>query len=167
MSKELTSMDIENTQCGVPNIPGIKKIEYIPVKWIELWPEFIDTNNTITTPIQLIAGKNWLLASFSTKTSKYIEKLKSNNKGLKYESSITAFISLDTPKISELFNSMARNQFIVKLTDKNNLVRIVGTPITPLSFSSDLSTGKKGGDTKGYSYTFFGDLFDKAPFYIF
>jgi len=166
MSNQITSMAQSSQPCAKQNSPGVIKIEYIPINWILTWPEFIDTNNTITSSIQLIPTKDWLLGSFSTGTSKYSEKTKKSKKGLKYKASLKAFISIDSPEISDLFNKMARELFVVKITDKNNSIRILGTPTVPFQFSSELSTGKKTGDSKGHDYTFYGDLFEKAPFYV-
>lgn len=165
MSKELESMAILNGVCGSVNIPGITKVEYVPVQWVETWPEFIDDNNTITIPIVLIPGKDWLLASFSAKSAVYNENQSSKKHSDSYKVSLDAIFATDNAGASELFDEMAKYQYILKITDRNGLVRVVGNPKTLLSFTSNLTTGKQPGDTKGYKYSFEGLLFHRSPFY--
>ena len=166
MALELEILGGIDTPCGTPNIAGIAKLEYLPIDWIESFPEFLSEFNEIINEISVIADKDWILMTAIQDTLEFKEEQTDSNQTEYFTASVNGSVSMDTTSTNAQLNLMRRLKFILKYTDKNGNIKIVGTPDFPLSFSSGTSTGSNSTQLNGYSFIFKGKIKEKSPFYV-
>lgn len=132
MSVQLTGL---NKYCN-PNLRGLYSIQYKPVHEITAEPEAIQSDGTIEGDFTFSSG-TWLTASIIPSINKPIFEIGTNdsNPGNIKEVLLRALILSDNEDILDELNKMERMQFVLKVTDKNQRTRILGSKETPLSFT--------------------------------
>jgi hypothetical protein len=165
MSDTLIELLTEINACTAENAGGIAKIECLPIEWILSFPLYVTENNEMNTAITLKGGFSWLPIPILVESAGYKEDQSNSDHKSLYNALLSANVPKDISNVSALFNRLRRHRFIVRYTDKNGFVKIVGTPTYPLAFLSKLSTGNSLSQLNGHTITFSGKLLDKAPFY--
>lgn len=154
-----------NSGCGEQNIAGISSIQYVPVEWILTFPEFINTNNTITEQVALIVGKSWLSMFPVIETIDFRERQRDSSQAAFFTQSLKMDIAKDTNVKDYQFDIMRRHRFILIYTNRNGEQKLLGTPEYPFKFNSTLQSGRKPGDFSGHKIEFESQNPNKAPFY--
>ena len=162
MSDELNSI---GSSCGETNLSGIPFFEYLPIEWIESFPEFIDDDNTITTAVVVIPGKQWLTMDQIIKSIDYREPQRDSPQKPFYNQIFNVDVSQDIPEKNNQFNIMKNHRFIIRYTNSNGYVKLLGSPEYPFKFKADLNSGKKTGSFSGHKIKFESQNPQKAPFY--
>ena len=161
MAQELQSL---TPNCGGLNIAGIIKIEYFPIDWIAVFPEFIADNNTITTPLSLIAGKSPLTMGAVPESIDYKERQRNTKQGPFNRQDFKLEVVTDNGFNNHQFNIMKRYRFVIVYTYYNGTRKLLGSPEYPFKFESSLESGKKPGGFLGYKLAFTSQNPEKAPF---
>lgn len=167
MSDQLENLEQIPSSCGSFNPGGVNKIEYAPVSWFESFPEFRKPNNTLSVAPTFISGKGWLTIPHANESLDYKEDVVENDQGKPTRVVASGSVPQETVQLNNQFEIMKENYFIIKVTDKAGLVKLVGTPTNPLEFNFKYSPGKNQQALRGYDFTFTADLFRKPPIVAF
>lgn len=159
MSFELISI---GDFCGTINIGGLQSIEYIPVSWIDVFPDFVDDNFEITDAITLLPGKSILTAKVLKNSLVFTEDQDNAKQGKSYVQELKAIIPLWNNNLSQIYNQMKNHRFIVIVLDKSGDKKIIGDMLYPLQFSANLNTGATTTNLKSTDISFISQRPDKA-----
>lgn len=144
------------------NLGGVRKFEFIASNNVLSIP--IPVNAVISASIPLKSGSAFLEGYATAKTLLFEEKNKLSNAGTSFLQEISGFYPGNTPEIIDFFSNMLRHNYIIKITDSNNYLRLVGTLESPLVFAFDLSTEAAVPKRPGIKYSFFAENILPAPF---
>lgn len=163
MSNQLQSI---SPNCGKNNIGGVKLLEYLNIKDILKFPEFINDNNTITSPVILQGGTSWLNAEILPNETRYRERQRGTNQNPFYNQRLTGIIPKDEATNSNQILIMKDYRFIIRYTNMNDEVKLLGSPEYPFKFKGDLDSGSAPGKFSGHKFEFFSENPKKAPFFL-
>jgi hypothetical protein len=113
---------------------------------------------------ELAEGASFFNGYATAKTLLFDEKEQKSNAGTSYLQKIIGFYPKIIPSVVSLFTQMRNRKFIVKITDSNGLLRLVGTIEQPLEFRFSLSTGNAPVNRNGISFEFYSENEHPAPF---
>ena len=122
-------------------------------------------SNTITS-ILLEPGFDFFEGYATKGTLRFEEKIKENDAGIHFLTTIRGFYPKLCPQPLAVFSSMTQQHFILKLTDNNLQKRVIGTHLTPLRFTFDQASGRNPADRNGFWFTFSAELLHQSPFLI-
>jgi len=162
MSEQLESI---SPNCNQPNIAGITVLTYLPLQWILTFPEFINSNNTITNAITIIPGKNFLTLAAVVETTNFKERQRSGPQRPLYNQTLIGDVAKDIPVNSNQFNIMPDYRFIIVYTYPDGQQKLLGSPEYPFKFEANLDSGRKPGTFSGHKFKFVSQNPFKAPFY--
>ncbi|MFD2961325.1 MULTISPECIES: hypothetical protein [Olivibacter] len=145
------------------NLAGLSTFLFIPRYQVKTVPD-IDLK-IINTPIELKSGYEWLKGYSTLETLQFTEKGNSDDPGTSCEPSLKGFMPGDLPEITLLFEEMEQLRHVIITKDMMGKLRIVGLH-EPLEFTSSFNSGQNVGDSRGYSFEFFGESLKKAPYYM-
>ena len=142
--------------CGNLNLPGLEKIEYAPVDWVDSFEELISDDHYLKQPITFTTG-SWLTAPVFPIQMEWSENQQNTQQGTAYEQQVTATFPRMRPAVSGEFAMMTDRPFILKLTDPKGEEWIVGTKESGLLFQAPAKTGTAGStNLNDYQIQFFG-----------
>lgn len=145
------------------SIGGCRTFSFTPVKFIEFIPEPV--NGIIDSDIRFFPDGR-MYQGYSTKgVLSFSETAKITPSGLIYTVIMKGFSPGNNEGMVALFDMMAKNRFVLLVTDNQGVTRLVGSKKEPLSFTADFSTGINPGDRMGYTYAFEGNLTSPSPVY--
>jgi len=139
---------------------GVASFQFVEALGIDSLP---DPVAGIINQITLKSGYAWKAGYSAYDSLQFEEEPIESDHGLYFNSTLRGFVP-DAAAINTLFSEMKGRWFILKITDNDGLIRIVGTLDQPLQFSSHLDTETASGQ-KGHSYAFKGIQKNKAPIY--
>lgn len=145
------------------NTGSLESFEFIPSTDVYNIPVAISGN--ITSAITLVNEKKWYTAKATADTLGYKEISQNSENGAFYKKELFAFIPSDLPAIANLFSEMENERFIIKYTDHEGRIKIVGSIEEPLQFKADMNTQTDASGRKGHFITFYGDGTFKSCFY--
>jgi hypothetical protein len=149
---------------GRGNLGSLSKIEFIPIEDVIEIPAV--KNLILTTDLILQPGARWYMMQCTFETMGMGYDSEKTIHGDKYNPKISAFIPKLTPDIEATLQEMQGHLFLVRATDNNGYVRIIGTIDAPLQFSNDGSAGKIIADKNGTNISFAGEAVQKPYYYI-
>ncbi len=145
------------------NIGGCHEFSLIPSDDVTSLGIIPSTN--MVKSISLKPGKTMFKGYASFRSLSFSQNLQENDSGKYFSTQISGFYPKLSPKIISIFQRLQSLDLIVKVTDNNNQVRVVGTPINPLRFSFSQSTGNNPSQRNGISFSFSGNLMFESPFF--
>jgi len=146
---------------NIDNLAGLEKFNFIEVENIVSIPEPLD--QIISSPITIKIGSVWLNGYGSINSLKFSEISKKNDSGIYYKCELNGFTP-ESIEILQLFSKMDGHKFILRITDNDDLIKILGKADQPLEFNTDFQTQTVNG-VKGYNYKFFGNIKKRSPVY--
>lgn len=150
---------------------GILRFQFTPVNHIAYFPDEENIRYkpgpvSLSSPVVFVVGKRWMTGYSSYDKQEYTEQGDQNENGFLIKESLKGFLPGIDPEVLNLFQQMQHHEFIVKCTDANGRVRILGTKEKPLLFTYDAGTGRPARST-GITYQFYGENLMLSPFYNF
>lgn len=151
--------------CGI-NLGGAKTIAYAPTHWIDADsydPVFLSGN--LQYDLDFDEG-DWLDMPYLGESVTWTEQQERGEHGPYYAHSINFTIKQMRVEVQQVLEAMAHVRFVVKYTDRNNKVWLIGTPEFGLNFESDgVGAGADGG-LNSYRCRFFGQTPRRAVGYV-
>lgn len=160
MSETLTGLA---RLCG-GNTGGLTKVEYVPVDLIAKDSfEPITNGRNLQKAVVLTSG-DWLTV-FLDIGRQYREPFRRDVQGGRYEQDIAGNIIGTSDALEEELERMPRRRYLVRITERDGRIRLIGTPTAPLTFEYEYDTGASVADSRGYQIRFFGLTPDKSYLY--
>lgn len=135
-------------QCGLSNIPGLIKLEYLPTAGINksIYQQLISSAWNWQIDVPLISGFGWLTMQAQARQDKQLwtENQTRDLQGKIFTQTVTAEIPNLLPAVSRTMDRTADYRFLLRITDKAGQKWILGTLANPFEFLSDGTTGTVG-----------------------
>jgi hypothetical protein len=150
---------------NIENIGGCYELfNFIPASLIDVMPDY--ANGYYSSQPTFYGSSVWLNGkSLQNKLSFSDEQIITNN-GKHYKIVVQGFIPKLTYQYLHLFHEMSQQKFILKITDGNGSVFIIGTKKEPLSFKFSRKTESTGAGLAGHSFEFFANSSLPAVLYV-
>lgn len=149
--------------CG-SNLGGLSVIRVIPVANVVAIPDPVA--GIIQQPIQLLDDTNYADIFFPIGEGSFEEPQAEDEHGTFFKQKLKTFIPKDSPEFYDMYAALSGIKAIALYQDNNGFTKVVGTKDFPLSFSTDLNTGRRTRDTNGTDLVLSGDTDIRAPFYL-
>ena len=142
--------------CGDINLGGLLKIEYLPVKWVDVatYDPIISPQRNWAHEINILGGKDWLSVPIKATKRSWIENQVTGRQGVHYSQSVSGLLPKNTPEIADELDRMSRHTFLLRVNDRNGQPWVLGTIEHPFRFSSSMSTGQKSAEFNNHSIRF-------------
>lgn len=154
---DLQGFDIDN--CAIVAPPGIRLIEYTPIDGTDSPSEeiehAIDGNYNLNYTLSFEGGQ-WFTLPIAFGSAEWREDVQDNPQGHYANISVNSLIPGDSPSIRAELGRMKQHRFLLRLTARDGLKYLVGSPEYPLQFESRFDSGSDGGDTRGHRCAFSG-----------
>jgi hypothetical protein len=124
------------------------------------------SNARALVPVGTWSDIPWFQGYATRETLVYEEEPQNTGNGEYYIQTITGFAPGDRPELIDLMESMPYTKYLTLIKDPLAKLRLVGTPIMPLTFSAKFSTGGLRSDQKGFFFKFTGESLKRAPAYL-
>lgn len=133
--------------CGVRNLGGITTIDYLPIAWIDQdgYEKIRNSSNNWQYAIPLLPGASWLTMPFLPTGRSWSESGQPTEQGLRYEQSISGVVPKLLPAAQAEIQQMEQIDFLVRGTDRNDQVWLIGDLHAPLQFRAQGSTSDEAG----------------------
>lgn len=132
--------------CGLLNLGGLLKIEYIPINWID--PETFEpiiTRSGYNWQTDITINTNdWMTAYVIPDKRIWQENQQQNKQGDFFNQVVRAIVPSLRPSASGELNKMKNYLYLLRITDRNNQKWLLGSPEHPFQFFSEGSTGNTG-----------------------
>jgi hypothetical protein len=149
----------------IENMGGIfPEFEFIPCCKIVSMTKPL--NGKITTAIVLLTGASWYTGVAISGTLDFEEKQGQTNNGNTFTPVLKGSIPKLTPEYLTLFEEMSVQKFVVKHTDNNGNIYIIGTKEEGLTFLFDRKTNALATGLNGHSFEFSVVRAETSPFYV-
>lgn len=123
------------TRTITDNIPGTYTLEYVYKEDVE----------SIDTDVNLKAGKAWDTIPTTRGSIQSSTKQKDSDGGAIFETSVKFKIPKDESDFTDTLNVLSARYIIVRETDKNSTVRIIGTLDFPARLQFEISKSSYNG----------------------
>lgn len=146
------------------NIPGVQYIEYAPIAWIntDAWEDWTLNGNHQIDVSWLSEDYNWLRCPLLGESIRWEEGSRTTSQGTSYPQQLGGTIPHMRVDASEVIEETeAYQKFLLRLTDRNGKVWIIGTPESPMSFAVVASSGV-GEGANNYRVEFTGEAARRA-----
>lgn len=150
------------------NIPGVQFIEYAPLAWVDTsaWEGWTVAGNQVTDLTWLSEEYDWLRMPLLGDSIRWDESSRTTGQGTSYPQTLAGIIPHMRVDASEVIEETeAYQQFLLKLTDRNGKIWIIGTPESPMEFSVSASTSV-GEGRNNYSIQFQGEAARRAKGFV-
>jgi hypothetical protein len=153
------------TRYDGPNYGSLILIEYLPVQYIATFNR--SSKSLITAAgLTLKAGAAWNKIYCSQDTMGHRQQEVKDDNGTSWQQTVVGFIPADQPAIEEeLLTLTGQQQYIVRVTHPDGLVRIVGTLKDPVDLKLDTNTQTSVPGPSGTAISFAGITHDRALMY--
>lgn len=118
-------------------------------------------------PIGLAPGAFWLSGYATHQTLQFTEDPERIDAGTYYKPTLTGFVPANSSDLIDLMESMEQERFLVALTDAKGQKTLLGTPGSPMIFTSKFDGSATRAGSKGYTFEFAGTTYNRAPVYSF
>ena len=129
------------------NFGGLQSIEYASTSWIDpsSFSPIISSTYNFQQAFSFFPGFDWLKLPVLPKEDRWRETENNSEQGPSYRQEITGITPALRPVVHGEFAKMAQHDFLIRLTDRNGQVWLIGTLDEPLQFSSSGASGQHGG----------------------
>ncbi|MBS7565139.1 hypothetical protein KHS38_12060 [Mucilaginibacter sp. Bleaf8] len=135
------------------NVGSIIKIEYAPTfAFIRFIPTSITTIKS--TGIDFRPGYGWEAINCSQDTMGHQQDMSANDNGESWAHQVVGYIPGDEQAIEDPLADMSRLRYVVRITQANGTVKIVGSPRYPLDFDLKSATSNTYAGQLGTSLVF-------------
>lgn len=145
------------------NIGGVHKFWFIPARQVDSIPE--PNGQVIDQDIVLKSGAAFYEGYSTLETLRFEEDHEKSEHGNFYEQVLGGFYPKESPGVTQQFEEMAADRFIVIFQDNNNYYKLLGSLENPLRFEADMDTTDTPGGRNGYTFEFRREADKRAPFY--
>ena len=112
----------------------------------------------------MISG-DWLSAPLESEERLHEEEWQPDAQGGFHNQTVQGFIRGRSNALVSEMNKMKRQPFLVRITDADGVVHLVGTPTEPLYFDFNFSSGGNAANEKGFTVRWTGRTRDSAFHY--
>jgi len=149
-----------NRHTGI-NIGGLN-----PVSWVfrEDVAGFTFNETTLFCSVSLKTGKSWNSLYGTPETIQLESESQDTPSGMKYIYKLKKFVPKDRPEVESELLRMTGRRLILKVTDKNGTIRLLGTMETPMKMTSKLLKPLVIEGFNGYDILFSGEFSKPAGF---
>ncbi len=144
------------------NLGGINSINWMYCEDISL---FNISATSLYCAITPITGKDWNSFYATPETMQLDSEQQDTPSGIKYVYKLKALIPKDRIDVENQLFQMTGRCLILKITDKNNTIRILGTMNSPMKITSKLLKPLVLEGFNGYDILFSGE-FSKPAFFM-
>lgn len=130
------------------HVAGICKLQLAPREWLEENIELDFDTGKITDAVNFIDDRDWLEIELTQESYEFDEKPKSNKSGSFYEISVAGILNKYTADAQQVLETYRYHEFIVLLTDKNNVQRLVGNEEKGMLLQHDHSNKSGAGEER-------------------
>lgn len=150
--------------CGQLNLAGLRKVEYVPTTWVDVagYNDIVVPGHTRLEAVPLDSGKAWLTMPLLPLGKLWNESSDRNAQGKSYEQQVSGATPLLTHAASGELEQMDEYRYLLRLTDRNGLMWVLGTLNTPFDFSHAQTTQDENG-LAAYSVRWVSVTQRKAP----
>ncbi len=148
------------------NSGGVCQLKMIPKGWLQQDLVIDKTSGNISTAPTLIPGRTWIVLEMMDNTVELTERAKSDKAGKYTETTITGVVFQDGESLRAVLDNIQYLDFVVLVTDKNKVRRLVGNKKKGMTFSTDFTTGKKPIEANKFEITFSLQSAEPAPIYV-
>ena len=143
------------------NIGGLN-----PVSWIfrEDVAGFTFNETTLFCSVTLKTGKSWNSLYGTPETIQLESESQDTPSGMKYLYKLKKFVPKDRPEVESELLRMTNRRLILKVTDKNGTIRLLGTMDSPMKMTSKLLKPAALETFNGYELLFSGEFSGPAGF---
>jgi hypothetical protein len=134
------------------NQGGNLTFDYIPIPSVLFIPRPV--SGKVLSPILLNVPAVWFLGYSTKDTLSFETEPVTNEQGTYYQHAVKGFYPKPSPELISHFDNMKNQKFIVRITDSNNRIRIVGGINQPCTFSYSEITGSRAQDLPGVNFEF-------------
>ena len=113
-------------------------------------------------PLSFYTGKSWLEIPFKEQTSALFLKVADTANGLVYGYSGKFFIHHLSDEVDDTLYPYLGQISVLRLTDMNNRVYIIGSPGLPVTMETSTGTGDKYTSENGQEFSFKVDMINRA-----
>lgn len=155
-----------SSYCGELNLPGLKTLLYLPVSWLDVdeYEEYLTSANNFQKAISpSLGGAEWLTMPYLPKGDGWRERMRKPDQGPEWEQDISGVMPKLRPEVTGELALMARERFLVRLTDRNGKPWLIGRAWEPLEFTYSADSGSTDGGLNAYSFQF-GGVTTRAAF---
>jgi len=155
--------DIIGLKDGQHNMGSVQKIEFCDVTLISSIPRM--QNQLISDPIVFSAGGSWTEIYFTKETSGLSEQEKTSEQGPHYDILINGLLPKRAQATDGQMVDLHGTEFVVKITDGNGKVKLVGSKDSPLRLQTDRTTQPQPEGRNALTYKFTGKSKTRSPYY--
>lgn len=123
------------------------------------------SKNTWVATLALKLGHKWNYLYATPETIQIDGEEQETSSGIKYSYKVKMLVPKDRPEIELLLRQMNQRGIILLTRDKNNTIRIFGTPDNPMKKTAKLLIPKEPEGFNGYEITFQGEFPQPALYY--
>jgi hypothetical protein len=149
--------------CGV-TVGGVLAVRLWPVANVRRYPT--PEGVQLPEPLELFDATNVAELFFQEGTCGFEEPDGENEHGIFFKPQLQTIVLQDSPDVAEAISRLRGGKFLAAYEDANGFTKLVGTPDYPLSFRSELNTGKRGAERNGYQLTLAGLTPTPSVFYL-
>lgn len=146
------------------NLGGLYHFRFIPKNDVNSIPVAI--SGKICEPVELKSGARWFDFYATEGTQSFNEDQQTNDHGNYFKLKLSGSTPKIRTEVSDIFNEMKDQEFIIDCTDNNGNRRLIGTINEPLRFSFKSDTGNGAQNKNAYSFEFYGDVSKVPPTYF-
>lgn len=144
------------------NMPGLSPIQLARVADIQDYPDAYD--GIATAAITFLPGRGWIEWAATYNTSRFQVRSQDSQEGIIKDQKLPLVIPRHSSAITSMLTKAERDEFIVKVKDRNGQEYIWGSPQKPVRFIFDQNTGS-GNDRNQYDCTFYAEAADNLLIY--
>jgi hypothetical protein len=132
--------------CGELNVAGILLVEYIPTSEVlDISGLYLLQNGNYAGTMVLASGTSWLqlpIYTLNAERQLYTETANQDAHGTTYSAELQGFVNGNTPAMEKLLDKMGKHwrTYLLRLTDANGQVWLVGSLEYPFRFKSNYSS---------------------------
>ena len=145
------------------NLGGLNAFKIVSAKAVTSLPSVV--NGAIQHQLTLLPGHRWLSVYCTEFTMNYKEVPIDSEHGAAFKKTLTGKTPKDRAELTQLFNEMKDQGFIIDYTDNNGQRKLVGSPQEPMYFKPALDTKAEMAQRNEHELVFEGEGIDKSPFY--
>ena len=156
-----------SSYCGLRNLGGLYTAEYVPTAWVDSssYETIRSTSNNWQYAIPLIVGADWLSMPLLPPRRNWSENNQSTDQGPHYEQLLSGVVPKLRPSVAQEIMQMELMTFLVRLTDRNNQVWLLGDLESPLFFRAQADSADDNG-LNNYQIRFEGATKLRAAGYV-
>lgn len=158
----LSSIDID--PCNAVEPSGLGTLQFAPLDEVNA-AAFDVAINAAYNQQEALGLIAWYDMPYAPGSGSWNEVQQEGEQGTAYAVSVSALLPASTPAIRGQLDAMRNRRYLLRL-NKGGQLYLIGTPDTPLRFSSRFDSGSDAADTRGHQVEWKGFLIKKTPAYV-